>query len=157
MKKLVMLGMLLGIGTFAYANCGNDNGNGQGCSNSQGPTGPQGLAGLNGTDGTNGTNGVNGKDGKDGKNGSDAQVDNSAKLVLDTAIRLYDGKRVQVQAFNTYMLNRQESKDVIGDGRNMTFGARIVFKLGSSYEERMLEKQADQIKALESALSRIQN
>ncbi len=156
MKKVLLSMLLLGLTMPLMANCGNDNGNGNGCSGNQGEPGLNGANGTNGIDGANGANGANGVNGKDGKNGSDAQVDNSAKFVLDTALRLYDGKRVQIQAFNTYMLNRKEDKDIIGDGRNLTFGMRIVFKLGSSYEERLLEKQAGDIKALEAALSRVQ-
>ncbi len=164
MKKLTLVTLaILGLSTLGYANCGNDNGNGNGCSGNtgpQGPQGPQGPVGLNGTNGSNGANGSNGTNGangsngtsgvngKDGRNGTDAQVDRSAKLALDAAIRLYDGKYVQVQAFNIYLPSRKNNQDVIGDGTNFMFGARVVFKLGRSYEERRIDELEKKLKLL---------
>lgn len=154
MKKLILLMAVMSLTGTAYANCGNGNGNGNGCSGEQGPQGPQGPAGQNGTNGTNGTNGANGTDGvngtngKDGRNGTDAQVDRSAMLALDAAVRLYDGKYVQLQAFNIYQPSRKQSQDVLGDGRNFMFGARIVFKLGKSYEERRIDELEKKLKLL---------
>ena len=124
----------------------------------QGNPGLNGSNGTNGTDGVNGTNGANGANGTNGTNGKDGvspKVDNSAKLVVDAAVRLYDGKRVQLQLFDTYALDRQQGHDVLGDGRNMMFGTRIVFKLGSSYEERELAKQSAEISALRAQLSKL--
>ncbi len=148
-KYAIVLVAMLGLAGMSYANCGNDNGNGNGCSGNEGPAGPIGATGPQGTDGQAGANG------KDGRNGTDAQVDNHAKLVLDTAIRLYDGKRVQVQAFNVYQPSRVSGQDVLGDGKNFMFGARIVLKLGSSYEERLLQAQKAQIEALQAAVARL--
>lgn len=155
----------------AFANCGNDNGNGNGCNGGQqGPQGPQGPKGdkgdqgnpghdgSNGHDGTNGSSGNAGKDGNTGAKGdkgdpgANAKVDDSAKLVLDTAVRLYDGKRFQLQLFNVYGLDRRQSHDVVGSGRNVMFGARIVLKLGTSYEERLLAKQQKEIDSLKRLL-----
>src|SRR5260221_2923728 len=153
--------LVFGLSGFSFANCGNDNGNGNGCSDSNipGPTGPQGPAGLNGSngqDGSNGTNGRNGLDGKNGKNGKDSSsAFHGTDLTADIAVRLVDTKYIQVQAYDTYVFGTQEGQDVFGNGHNPTIGTRIVFKLGSSYEERLLEKQANQIKALEALVSRM--
>ncbi len=165
MKKLGIIFAMLSLSGrmtgFSYANCGNNNGNGNGCNGNDGgsigPTGPQGPVGNNGT---------NGMDGKDGKNGAMGAVGTQgpnhidprmteARLGLDTAIRLYDGKRFQWQVYNVYSPSLHTSEDVLGEGRNMQFGVRLVFKLGKSYEEAMLETQIKQIKALEAALSRL--
>lgn len=148
MKKLLIAAVLFGLATPVFANCGNGNGNGNGCSDNQGPQGPAGQDGLNGTNGTDGVNGTNGTNGKDGRNGTDAQVDRSAKLALDAAIRLYDGKYVQLQAFNIYTPSRKDKQDVIGDGQNFMFGARVVFKLGKSYEERRIDELEKKLKLL---------
>jgi hypothetical protein len=154
MNKLI-IGMVLVLGvSVAQANCGNDNGNGNGCSDivgPQGPAGTNGTNGINGVDGVNGSNGTNGINGKDGTNGKDLRAPGAA-LVIDAAVRLYDGKRIQVQAFNTYQLDRRPQHDVLGGGTNMMFGARVVFKLGSSYEERVLAAQEKRIKQLEALL-----
>ncbi len=150
MRKAMIAAVLLGLSMPVLANCGNGNGNGEGCENGGGSQGPQGPAGQNGSNGTNGTNG------KDGKNGMTPQVDSSAKFALDTAVRLYDGKRVQVQAFNIYTPSRVNNQDTLGDGKNFMFGARVVLKLGPSYEEGLIERQQRDIKALEAALSRLQ-
>ena len=143
MLSLIIIPLLTGMG---YANCGNDNGNGNGCSGDtgpQGPAGPQGNSGVNGTNGTNGNNGTPGTAGTNGVNGKDGATDHAALLVLDTAVRLYDGKYVQWQLFNVYSLNRHNAHDIgeeIQNSRNFMFGTRIVLKLGSSYEEREIAK-----------------
>jgi hypothetical protein len=164
MKKLViMIALVMSVGTLAKANCGNDKGVGNGCSNlgqpgQPGQPGGVGGQGGQGGVGQDGLNGATGPQGVAGKNGTDAQVDNSAKLVVDTAVRLYDGKYVQLQAFNTYAFDRHDAHDVseeFHNSRNFMFGARIVLKLGKSYEERLLEKQDTQIKSLERLVSRL--
>src|SRR6267154_3294514 len=143
-----MMGLLF-LPLHAFANCGNDNGNGNGCSNNGavGPQGPAGANGSNGTNGTNGNNGINGANGASGTNGTNGTNGKDAttsfhgtSLVLDAAVRLYDGKRIQLQAFDTYVLGSHSGQDVIGDGMNTTVGMRVVFKLGSSYEEREIAK-----------------
>ena len=173
MKRLLVMVLLSSLVSLSYANCGNDNGNGEGCEGntivgSQGPTGPigpQGPSGSNGSNGQNGSNGSNGqdgkngnngKDGKDGKNGSAPDGLNDTRLVADTALRLYDGKRVQWQVFNIYAFGSRPGQDVFGNGKNQSYGVRVIFKLGSSYEERELESLKAQVKLLTSALSRIQ-
>lgn len=161
MKRLLtaVLTMFLLTGP-AFANCGNDNGNGNGCSGNTGPQGPQGPQGDPGHDGANGSDGAAGKDGNNGAKGdkgdagASAKIDDSAKLVVDTAVRLYDGKYLQFQLFNVYGLDRRESHDVLGGGRNVMFGARFVVKIGKSYEQRLLEKQQKEIDLLKRSLAR---
>ncbi len=153
----VILALSLKYG-LAHGAC-SGNGNGGTC-NTDPSVGPQGPAGQNGSNGTNGSNGVNGNNGVNGKDGSDAQIDKAAKLVLDTAVRLYDGKYIQLQAFNSYALARHDAHDIgeeFQNSHNDAFGARIVFKLGSSYEERLLAAQKRQIEALEALVSRMAN
>lgn len=156
MKKMTIALMLVSLTGIAYANCGNGNGNGNGCSGDTGPAGPQGPQGNPGTNGSNGANGSNGSNGSNGVNGSDGvngatgskgdtgdkgeAASTSAQLVVDTAVRLYDGKYAQFQVFNIYGLDTTRHHDVVGDGKNVMFGARVVFKLGKSYEERRIEK-----------------
>lgn len=167
-KLIIALGVLLLASPIMADNeHGHKHGHHNGHHNHNGTNGTNGLNGTDGLNGTNGTNGINGlsgmsgsngvdgKDGtsgKDGKDGVNATVDDSAKLVLDTAIRLYDGKRFQWQVFNVYSLNRVADHDVIGDGRNMMFGARVIFKLGKSYEEQRIEEQDKKIQLLEKLL-----
>lgn len=154
MKSFVYaVALSLALAGPALANCGNGNGNGNGCSGEQGPQGPEGPQGPAGSDGQDGLNGTNGKDGVKGDKGdTGAPADTSAKLVLDTAVRLYDGKRLQLQLFNVYALDRHVGHDVLGGARNHMFGARIVLKLGTSYEERQIAKQQKEIDALKRLL-----
>lgn len=114
----------------------------QGITGTSGTTGIQGQAGKTGAQGATGTNGVNGTN---GINGTNAAVDDSAKLVGDVALRLYDGKRVQLQLFDAYGFSFQTN-----EGKNMMYGMRVVFKLGKSYEERQLEKLQKQVELLEA-------
>ena len=167
MKKLVIiLSVVSLIPTYKlWASCNPDS-NGGTCNvgpevGPQGPAGPQGSPGTNGNPGSNGQDGSNGTSGATGKQGPQGpgHIDprmNEAKLGIDMAVRLYDGKRVQLQAYNIWSPSLHDKEDALGDGRNLMFGVRVVFKLGKSYEEEVLEKQANQIKALEAALSRLQ-
>jgi len=144
----LLLAVIIGsaCAMYAQANCGNDKDVGNGCSGGTGPQGPQGNPGANGANGTNGSNGQNGKDGKD----ASTQF-LGANLVGDFAVRLYDGKRIQLQAFDTYIFGSTPGSDVFGNGQNMMIGGRVVLKLGSSYEEHELEKLRREIRALQRA------
>ncbi len=146
--KLVGL-LLLGLSMPLMANCGNDNGNGNGCSGNTGPQGPAGLNGTNGKDGLNGVQGVAGPDKLDPRM-------TEARFGIDTAVRLLDTKHFQVQAYNVYSPSMHDKEDVIGDGRNLQYGVRLVFKLGRSWEEELIDKQAKQLAALEALVSRMQ-
>jgi hypothetical protein len=177
---------ILGLSSLGYASCGNgDGGEGcegnqpvmgppgpqgpQGYPGAPGPmgpqgrpgfngtnglNGPQGVAGSNGKNGANGTNGTNGKDGKDGKDASTAFK--GTDLALDVAVRLADFRYLQVQAFDQYVFGSTPGSDVFGQGRNSTIGARIVIKLGKSYEERLLEAQKRKLDALEAIVAHMQ-
>ena len=148
MKIAIILALLLPFGSVAHANCGNNKNVGNGCGENIGPEGPQGPQGLPGV-------GEKGRDGKDGSNASVNEHYREFNLVADTAVRLYDGKHVQLQAFNVYAFGRHQGDDIFGDGRNIMAGVRFVFKLGKSYEERLLEKQSKQIKHLETLINHL--
>lgn len=160
MKRLGLCLLLLGLATVGYAGEGNEPDGGtpgpQGPQGTQGPQGPQGPTGATGPQGSTGAQGQAGTNGKDGKD-ANSRVNywRGTDLVGDFAIRLYDGKRVQLQAFTAYAFGSEPGQDVIGAGRNLQTGVRFVFKLGKSYEERMLEKQAADIRALTAALERL--
>jgi len=155
------------ISTVAFANCGsngNGNGNGNGCSGSNGsgstgPQGPQGNPGLNGSNGSNGTNGLNGAAGSNGINGTNGingvdAVDKS-RFLGELDLRIWDTKRTSFYAFDSYGFNDTPGNDVLMDGRNAFYGFKFVVKLGSSYEERLLDKQAAEIKALEAEVAKL--
>jgi|SRR5579864_5840923 len=166
-KKTVMaiLFTSLFVASLASANCGsNGNGNGNGCggstgSGSQGPAGPQGPQGNSGSNGTNGANGLNGVAGANGTNGingiNGVDAVNQSRLLGELDLRIWDTKRTSFYAFDSYGFDDAPGHDVLLDGRNAFYGAKFVVKLGSSYEERMLDKQAAQIKALEAALEKL--
>ncbi len=145
MKKIMMVMVLMSLTGMSYANCGNDNGNGNGCSGNVGPQGPQGPSGQDGLNGTNGNNGTNGKDGRNGVDGKNAST--RVMPVLDTALRIYDGRFVQLQAFNVLRLADHNKRALEGSTEFMA-GARVVFKLGQSYEERRIDALEKKLKAL---------
>jgi hypothetical protein len=145
MKKLVTAVLLSALAMPLYANCGNDNGNGNGCSGETGPQGPAGPTGPQGTPGTNGNNGTNGANGATGATGAQGPKGEAysprAAMLGGIAIRLFDTKRVSLFAFDDYQFDPLPGHDLIGSGaHNNSYGARLVFKLGSSYEEREIAK-----------------
>lgn len=152
MERLIRTGLILLLAVPLWANCGNDNGNGNGCSGNGDTVGPVGPQGPSGNAGPQGNAGQNGKDGKDGLNAVDARP--GAQLVGELAIRLIDTKRWQVQAFDSYHFDDSPGHDLVLDGSNAVYGMRLVLKLGSSHEERLIEAQDRKIAALEAALAR---
>jgi hypothetical protein len=68
------------------------------------------------------------------------------KAMVDMNVRILDAKKYTVGFFDTWD---------VSNGRNFAFGARLTYKLGSSYEERQLEKQQKQIEALQRVLTKI--
>lgn len=72
---------------------------------------------------------------------------NEVKVIADLNIRILDTKKYSVGLFDMYDGAHQ---------RNFAFGARLTYKLGKSYEERLLEKQLQQIEMLEAAVGRLQ-
>lgn len=69
------------------------------------------------------------------------------KYVGGVAVRLYDTKRFEVQAFDDYNM-RSKRNDVVG--------MRMVFKLGKSYEEKLLAQQAAQLAEMSAMLHQMQ-
>jgi hypothetical protein len=135
--------LIYGLSGMAHANCGNGNGQGNGCNGGQ--AGPQGPAGPQGSPGSPGKDGV---DASSHYTGTD--------VVEGVVVRLFDTKRVQVQAFDDYVFDTVSNRDITTTGHNSTVGARLMFKLGSSWEEELIAKQAAQLAAMEAALSRLQ-
>ena len=79
-----------------------------------------------------------------------SRVDNleRVKVMADLNVRILDTKKYTVGFFDMW------------DGtnnRNFAFGARLTYKLGKSYEEKVLEKQLKRIEALERVLNKIAN
>lgn len=70
------------------------------------------------------------------------------KAMVDMNVRILDAKKYSVGFFDTWD---------VSNSRNFAFGARLTYKLGSSYEERQLEKQQKQIEALQRVLTKIAN
>jgi len=64
------------------------------------------------------------------------------KYLLEPTVRLYDSKRWQVQAFDSYDVRH---------GMNFALGARVMFKLGKSYEEKLIARSNPEIARLLSA------
>jgi hypothetical protein len=68
------------------------------------------------------------------------------KVMADMTVRILDEKKYTVGFFDMW------------DGtnnRNFAFGARLTYKLGKSYEERLVEKQQKQIEDLQRILTKI--
>ena len=68
------------------------------------------------------------------------------KVMADMTVRILDEKKYTVGFFDMW------------DGtnnRNFAFGARLTYKLGKSYEERLVEKQQKQIEDLQRVLRKI--
>lgn len=88
-----------------------------------GPRGPQGPAGPRGPQGEAGINGLN------GTNGQDASTE--TKVLLSSDVRIWDLKHASLYFFDNYNWFERH---------NDSFGVRVSFKLGTSYEEREIEK-----------------
>lgn len=73
---------------------------------------------------------------------------NEVKIIADLNVRILDTKKYSVGLFDMYDGAHQ---------RNFAFGARLTYKIGKSYEERLLEKQQQQIELLEAAVRRLQD
>jgi hypothetical protein len=64
------------------------------------------------------------------------------KYLLEPTVRLYDDKHFQVQAFDSYDVRH---------GMNSALGMRVMFKVGKSYEEKLIAKTNPEIARLLSA------
>lgn len=69
------------------------------------------------------------------------------KIIADVNVRILDAKKYQVAIFDMFDGRAQ---------RNFAAGVRLTYKLGQSYEEKMIEKQQRQLDQLQAALSRLQ-
>jgi hypothetical protein len=61
------------------------------------------------------------------------------KYLLEPTVRLYDDKHIQVQAFDSYDVRH---------GSNFAAGLRLMYKIGPSYEEKLLKKTNPEIARL---------
>lgn len=130
-----------------------------GSDGAKGDKGDLGATGVKGDQGFKGEVGIQGIQGTAGKDVDPATVNdmnkrihemNENKVVIEGAVRLYDSKLVQLQLFNSYDVRH---------GRNFMSGTRLIFKVGKSYEEKLIAKQnarmtclSEQIKALREEL-----
>lgn len=138
-----------------------------------GPQGPQGIAGqdgLNGVDGINGLNGIDGAigpqgekgnmgdkgdEGKTGKQGEQGPQGLQGKGLKDRIeligeVRILDTKKTTWSVYAGQDVNNRAS----------IVGAKVVFKLGSSYEQRELEKlnaRLDKLEGTKQEQERINN
>lgn len=86
-------------------------------------------------------------------NGRADQLDNRVsklermKVIADVNVRILDAKKYSVALFDMYDGRAQ---------RNFAAGVRLTYKMGKSYEEKLLEKQQHQLEALQAAVARLQ-
>ena len=157
MKTFLALAFAGIIGVTAHADSDHNNGHGnddcilggncngqtnQGPKGDTGDTGPQGPQGDKGDDGLAGADGKDGKDGVNGQRGRDG-VDSrrlAMPVVGEIAARLYDHRYFQLQGFYGYDFRNQV---------NHVAGARILLKIGTSWEERRLDLLQRRIRQLE--------
>lgn len=130
-----------------------DTGN-TGATGSQGIQGLQGVAGQAGQAGVNGLNGVNGQDGAKGDTGAEGKqgvqgnkgeqgvkgdtgkgLENRVELIGD--IRVFDTRKWSGDVYGGYDINNKVS----------IVGAKITYKIGTSYEEREIQKIKQQLNA----------
>jgi len=126
--KLVII-CLLFFAVASQAVAFNDNGNGNGHHHTIVIPGEPGPQGEPGTQGNPGIAGPQGAAGNPGTNATDESL--ATSVALDGALRLFDSKYLEGQLFSTYDARH---------GRLSMAGARVVLKLGRSYEEKMLER-----------------
>ena len=131
-----------------------------------GLNGIQGIAGLNGIDGIDGINGINGLDGLNGKDvdpatvnrlddknrEQDKRIDNldkrvsrleETKYLFETVLRLTDTAKTRIEIFDSYDVRHSQ---------NFAIGVRFTYKMGKSYEEKMIEKTNKRIDKIEARL-----
>lgn len=68
------------------------------------------------------------------------------KVMPEAAIRLYDAKYLSIEAFDDYDAT---------NGRNFAVGTKVTLKLGKSYEEKRIDAQDKEIRALKALLTRM--
>lgn len=135
----VIIGAAIGLlcQRLAHANCGNDNGNGNGCSGQQGPAGPKGDTGAQGPVGAAGAIGPAGQS-------YDVSMSDRTDLILGAELRAYDSQYIQLKPFIDVVAQSTAGGNVV------SLGMRVQFKLGKSYEEKRLEQFERELRALEA-------
>ena len=123
-------------GCIRGGNCGQTNQGPKGDTGEQGPKGDKGDAGVAGSDGKDGKAGVDGQRGRDGVDSRRLAM----PVVGEIAARLYDHRYFQLQGFYGYDFRNQV---------NHVAGARILLKIGTSWEERRLDLLQRRIRQLE--------
>ena len=126
MKKGLLIATMLLMSTSLFA--GGHHGH-------RGPRGPQGPAGPQGPQGEAGLNGLN------GTNGQDASTE--TKILLSSDVRIWDLKHASLYFFDNYNWF---------DRHNDSFGVRVSFKLGDSYEGRQIKELRDLYGSLFAAM-----
>lgn len=99
-----------------------------------GPTGPQGPMGPAGP---RGATGLQGKAGLDGENGRDGGAETA--YVAGADVRVADTKHVALHLFDDYDVRARH---------NHAVGARLVFKVGESYEMGVIAAQESRVDGL---------
>jgi len=76
------------------------------------------------------------------------QVNNLSRLKVmpEADIRIYDGQHVSATMYDAYDAT---------NGRNFAVGMRVTLKLGTSWEEELIAKQAKKLSDLEAEMSRL--
>ena len=127
MKKILLIAIVLAMSTPLFAGGGHHG--------TPGPRGPQGPAGPRGPQGEAGLNGLN------GTNGQDASTE--TKVLLSGDLRIWDLKHASLYFFDNYNWF---------DRHNDSFGVRVSFKLGDSYEGRQIKELRDLYGSLFTAM-----
>jgi len=153
MEKLIKTIMLLLLAAPLMANCGNNNGQGNGCSNDDdtgivGPAGPQGPQGVAGPKGANGTNGSDVT--------SQAAIDR-VNARVDQMNEFHTYFEPEIQVFDTQHFNGSVSDKVwIQDsGHNQALTIHLRYRLGPDHNDEQVMKLKEEIKALRIELHQL--
>lgn len=131
---------------------GNDGKDGK-----KGDTGRKGANGNDGVDGVDGQDGIDGDKGDKGDRGKDHDPKvieelnkrvnelNQPKYYLVPQVRLIDTKKWEVKPYAKF--------DVQDNFKFKEAGAKVTFKFGKSYEEKMIEKLQETVNKIEAFVS----
>lgn len=127
----INLSDLKGAQGVAGASGSNGSDGSNGVNGSNGATGSQGAQGNKGDKGDKGNKGDKGDTGKNGANGTSANADNQLHLNVGAEVRWYDWKHFALSSGYRYDVRHY----------NHTVDMAIIqIKIGSSYEEREIQK-----------------
>ena|ERR1700676_4879687 len=131
----VLVAIVLVAGTICLARADDDEIGPQGPQGIQGVVGPIGPKGAMGANGANGVTGAKGVAGNTGTTGAQGVAGTSANMSTDMSLgigfRIADEKYASVVVYDKYSLR---------DTHNNEVGTMIMFKIGTSYEEREIAK-----------------